>query len=407
MKKLLLLCFISFGFCCLTYAQQPMPATTSASTDNVTRQDYAHMLEAQLQVDFRKYAIENLGLDEKQIIAFDPIFREYMNAKDKIVERKFDVLKNYAKEADEHEDASMAKKDDDMGDAIEDYWEAEIADMELQKDYFDRLEDVITTKKAFNFFLLEDAVMSRLKAQSVAEFIPIIVEIEKMPKSEYGNNIPGNMNEDQNQKNMSQNDRMKENNNQMSNNNTQMNNNTSTNRSDMNAGKMTNKDATRMNYDRSNIDAFSTWYTNNGKMTKTENSDLSHQNIYEGLTKLTAAIETFTSANNMGTSSSDWTTKKDKIMTLADGLRQNPMSTQHADKAREAFIMIADCLKMVPAKTASTSTRNAVDEVATAARNLKAGQLLTKQTEAVNNFFSKAQQAVNTLSKDTTWMEKK
>lgn len=363
------------------YAQQ-----ANNDENKVTEQDYQRMLEAQLQVDFRSYVIQKLNLDKDEIIAFDPIFRDYMNEKDSIVRREFKILDEYSQEV--NKDASQSNKSEAWADAVEDYWAAQIDEMQLQKRYFDQLEDKIPPRKAFSFFILENAVKTRLRDVKIMKVMPMIIEIERMPSSDFGSNITG----DSTGYNYNNRDS------------SGMYNNMNNNQMDYNNG-MTNN--------RNDVDAFTSWYTENGKTHGTANTGLNNQSISEGLNKLVAAVASIAQSTNVDIS--DMSARKDRIMALTNDLSKNPMSNQRSDKAREAFIMTANLLHDVrikmdansPEKPKETTEQNAIQQTQNAAQGIKVDQALSKQMTAVNNFFNHAETAVTTMSNEVKWTDKR
>jgi hypothetical protein len=166
MKRLLTLLVLAIGVTPVVQAQEMASATDS---------DYERMMEKRLEVNFRNYAIKSLALTASEISAFDEIFMEYMNDKDDIIDSKYSLLDKYVGSLD----ADKKMGGEKIADFIEDYWETEIDEMQIEKDYFDLLENELGVEKATNFFLLEDAIQNRLKNRIYANNIPLIIEIER------------------------------------------------------------------------------------------------------------------------------------------------------------------------------------------------------------------------------------
>lgn len=179
MKKLLtvtlmLLCALSF-----TFAQ--LPTTNSEPTV----EDYERYIDQRLEMSFRLNAIKAIELTPEEINAFNPVFDNYIAAKDRLSEKKFDILENYSEELEGEEDAE--ERSEETSDFIEDYWEAEIAEMELKKDYYDILENKIPYQKAIDFFLYEETVENSMKYDILIPKLPTVVSIEKDKKSKQMN----------------------------------------------------------------------------------------------------------------------------------------------------------------------------------------------------------------------------
>ena len=152
------------------------PALSQQTNENVTAEDYERLIENTFQVDFRALAIKSLDLTTEETKAFTPIYMDYMNAKSELMEKRSNLIAEHRDEMSENN--SAASEADEVADFIENYWETDIAEMELRKDYFDKLEDVIPNQKALKFFLLEDAVRKRLQRMELVEVMPVLLEVQ-------------------------------------------------------------------------------------------------------------------------------------------------------------------------------------------------------------------------------------
>ncbi|MFN7119403.1 MAG: hypothetical protein ACK4TA_21590 [Saprospiraceae bacterium] len=458
MKRLLLILFLGLGCTFITLAQQNQ--TTNRDTSNTATRNYEQMLTAELRMDFRNYALTQLNMTPAEIEAFDPIYREYMNEKDRIVQRKFTVLQKFSdkmKQADSQEDRS-----EELGDAIEDYWEAEIAETQLQKNYFDRLEDKIDPFKAFQFFMMEDAAHTRLHELRVVEVVPMIREIERIPARNFGSNIQGDTTN-----NMMQGDTMnmiRNNINNMykttprtndmnrdtmsnmnrNNMNTQDQNTTRTddmnrdtmgniNRNNMNTqdqnttrtddmnrdtttttttprtntttdnqmNNTTNRGTTTTTASSTTITDYSNWYTSEGTSIGTAGADLSHQDIYNGITRLMSAIESISTATDI--TITDMRSKRIRIMALLNDLQRNRLTDRHSDEARQILTTLATMISTLQNRT--DAGEESAREAMSAAVSIDTNQLLINQLDKVNTFFRHAQTAVNEMSQGVQWTD--
>lgn len=144
---------------------------------DVSRKKYNRYLDARMEMDMRLVAIKELNLTSEEINQFNPVFDSYMAAKDKLSEKKFDLFDEYVEEIQEEED-----KDDraeETSDFIEDYWELEIEEKKLRKDYYDQMENVIPYQKAAEFFLFDETVENRIKHNTLMAKMPQVKAIEK------------------------------------------------------------------------------------------------------------------------------------------------------------------------------------------------------------------------------------
>ena len=150
---------------------------TTTTTKSPTASDYERIIAANYEVEFRKLAIETLDLTEKETEAFTPIYLAYMNEKSELMERRQKLVDEYKDEM--AEDDTAEDEAEETADFIENYWEVDIAEMELRKDYFDKLEDKIPYDKAVTFFLLEEAVESDMQSMAVVNVIPTAIQVRR------------------------------------------------------------------------------------------------------------------------------------------------------------------------------------------------------------------------------------
>lgn len=175
MKKLLTVTLLCLFNLTIIFAQVP------PSNPHATLADYERFIDKKLEMNFRLNAMEAINLTSEEINAFNPVFDNYVAAKDRLSEKKFKILENYVEEMQDESD--VEDRAEETSDLIEDYWEAEIAEMELKKDYYDILEDKIPFQKAVDFFLYEETVENDLKYDILVPTMPIVAKIEKKKKA--------------------------------------------------------------------------------------------------------------------------------------------------------------------------------------------------------------------------------
>lgn len=148
---------------------------------------------------------------------------------------------------------------------------------------------------------------------------------------------------------------------------------------------------------KKDIDSFTNWAkSDRGKVA------LDHQYTHDGLISLANAIAALYSAHDM-TSNADFNSKKQQIIQKANKLQEDPKSTQHADWAREAFIMAADMLETVHQKSGKNTSSTAINQVKEAAKKIDPNQLMTPQADKIYNFFDKAEAAISSMSNSISW----
>ncbi|WP_020570993.1 hypothetical protein [Neolewinella persica] len=155
-----------------TFAQEMTKKASDRGNDvqEVTAEDYEQIMESKMFINTRARAINSLDLTEQQTIDFTPILMNYTMRKEQLEERRTKLVQAYADEM--AEDDTAKDEMNETGDFVENYWEIDIAEMELKKDVFDRLEDVITPGKAIRFFSEEDMYTRRAKRDLVVKMLP-------------------------------------------------------------------------------------------------------------------------------------------------------------------------------------------------------------------------------------------
>lgn len=191
MKKLITTIALAAAITAPTFAQTERvnPATDRAadiSEMEMQRQtsmdDFSKMARSQYEVDLRGLSVKYLGLDEEQTKEFTPLFLSYMSDKKMLMERRTSLLEEYKDEM--AEDDTREDEENETADFVENYWELDIDEMELKKDYFDRLEDITGTKKALSFFSLEKQYSNRINRMAMLKSLPIeMFELEPISYS--------------------------------------------------------------------------------------------------------------------------------------------------------------------------------------------------------------------------------
>lgn len=141
------------------------------------------MLNNQYKIELRALAGNALDLSGEELEGFSPIFMDYMKYKNSLVERRSDLVQDYKEEM--REDDRPEDEANETGGFIENYLEVDIADLELQKDYFDKFEDVIGYEKALRFFELEKMFQDRVNRTVIMRDLPELYMLEAVPVYSY------------------------------------------------------------------------------------------------------------------------------------------------------------------------------------------------------------------------------
>ncbi|PHI18666.1 hypothetical protein CEQ90_16940 [Lewinellaceae bacterium SD302] len=189
MKNLALSALIAIGsFTAVSAQTTPTTAVNNKAkatmtTSNLSDSDFEKLIFNSYKVNFRSYAYDALDLTEKQITKLDPGFRSYMNATSELNKKRKNLVEEYNEEM--AEDDTAKDEENETADFIENYWDLDIDQMELKKDYFDNFEDIIGYEKAMKFFILEEDVRQRLNSAMWVEKIPTLLIV---PTAKYSNN---------------------------------------------------------------------------------------------------------------------------------------------------------------------------------------------------------------------------
>lgn len=409
MKKLLFICALFLGVTPMISAQE------ASTTKTPTAEEYKTMIENHYNVKFREMAFEALGLTEEEIIKMDPIYKDYTSAKMDLIDRRNQLIEKYRDEMQEDDDAE--EKEDETADFIENYWETQIKEMELKKDYFDRFEDVVSNEKAISFFLLEEKMQSRVEEVNLIGIVPMMIDVREY-HSPY-------MKDKMHDKKKKHDKKMKEDSSMNWEEDDDASMNTTTTKTETanwtsDQNKMTEKSekewSTKTATTTSGSDAKSTekkdWdtkgtatYTSNNAGVNSFNSwiekegkgvSLSHSYTANGLEALVTAI--YAVADQHGVKTDSWTTKKDRVMAITKELQKDPNSTDHADIAREAFGITAAMFNAIQTEKGTDKTKGFATQVESAANAINPDRLMTDQANDIYAFFSYANQALKAFS---------
>lgn len=166
MKKILLLSFLSLFLLAQTEGQDLIKAPAKDYYEAVDASTYDQFLDNYLRVQFRSFAYEILDLSKEEIIATDPIFMDYLKAKNELFERRLALVKDMKSANYKMENDTFSQ-----GDFLEAYWETSIQEQNLRKEYFNRLREAIPYAKAFQFFLLEESLQGKAEEDQISGWL--------------------------------------------------------------------------------------------------------------------------------------------------------------------------------------------------------------------------------------------
>lgn len=343
--------------------------------------DFEAWVDHEFQFDFRKMVDDVLQLEDEQMREFNMIYLDYLKDQVALAKRQHNLLDEYQEEM--KEDDTKKDEDGETADFIEDYWEVSIDQSDLRKEYFDRLEDAIGWEKAFNFFLLENDVRSRLHSVRVYKIFP---EIDVFYKGNgYGATDKTSSQMETSSMTDTTDASMSERKSKTWN----------YNKSDQEAysntdGKMVEGDNATKGVNVQGVDAYNAWYEEKGSMS------LDHDYTYTGINRLVAAIEDVENRYEKVRDTDSFADFEEEVTALADKLTVKPLSDQHADAARKAFQLISNRIVEMERACGEEDLSNS-DAVVATADDINADELLLDQNEDVKRFFKVAGTAVNEL----------
>ncbi|MEM1122811.1 MAG: hypothetical protein AAGJ18_20365, partial [Bacteroidota bacterium] len=364
---------------------------------DVSQKDWDRYFDAKLEMDFRLASIEEMKLTAEEIEEFNPLFDWYVDQKDRIFQDKIELMEEYVEEMKEDDD--MEEKTEETSDFIEEYWEEEIQEAKLRKDFYDRLENRIPYYKAVQFFLMEETLENRVKYETLLERMPNIsvfdyditgMETDKSDTKESTMNADSedasmNNSEDADADDTSSNEK------EMDTEASTMETTTGTN------GTTANTDTKRYSNINSPAKPFSSEITTFDNWVKTTKGQmgLNHDYTSNGLKAVAAAIESTATASNATVE--DWPTHKAKINEVAKMITVDPHANTHADGVAEAFTTIGKTIQSLNDQYQYSYADGQVSLVNYYANQIDPDVLLLQQKENVYGFFEAANGAIKEI----------
>ncbi len=347
--------------CCLGMLVSVSAQNETASNNKVSDEDIQRYVDAKLEIKYREATIEALELTKDEILAFDPIFKKYLDAKERMTEKKMRLLEDFREEM--KEDDSVKNQNEDRADFIEDYWEVKIAESELRKDYFDILEDKIPVDKAAKFFLWEEMVEGQIRRNILAEVMPTFTKIEMIPTK------PSKPKAQEMDKDSSTDVDVKV---------------------KMKDKKEVVKEEPKEVFTDKGIDQkmmtanfaindFNIWVASSNR----GSVDISHDYTTAGLKQLVKTLTAIDETTKYDIPNLE--AEKENIISTADYLQKDPMSTDHADKTKVAFTTIATLINNMTVNGVAANKQNNLMVIT---ERIDPNQLMTKQADHVYDFFS-------------------
>lgn len=176
MKHLALSALMALGsFTAINAQTTPKTAVNNTTkvtmtTNEMSDSEFERLIFNSFKINLRTFAYDNLQLTSEQIEDIDPHFMAYMKQKSELINRRQDLVDEFAEEM--AEENSQKSENNETAEFIESYWEFDIASLELKKDFYDRFEDIIGYEKATKFFVLEEDLLQRMNRMMLVERVP-------------------------------------------------------------------------------------------------------------------------------------------------------------------------------------------------------------------------------------------
>ena len=378
--------------------QKNTEESATAAMEN-SLEKYEKYFEGLTKLKFREFVINSLNLNQTEIVAFDPVLRNYLMDKYAIIDKRMSLINDYKTEIEEND--SPKAENDKTVDFIQNYWDTNKEITELQKKYFVELESKLGWEKSFKFFMLEEAAQNRMILDKNYEIFPEIEKIYYYPLK--------------NHKSMSEKEKKHKVDKEMSfrkemnsKEEREMATTDNVNFKDGQGTAFTSKDETikmkkseakgyarmapEMNtyaepegssaYKKSPkipVETYNHWVENN-----TDTVSLDHTYTYNGIILLSNALESVVMHKNTGFD-------KGEIIQKAYKLTLDPYSTDHADFTSEIFREIASTYAAISNSPQMSS------KLTEAADMIDPDELLTRQADHIKNFFYTANDALMTV----------
>lgn len=192
MKRLFSTLTLLLALTVTAFAQTPVTKTSPDRASEPVVENYEktsdqmeQYLNARLDLDVQTRITKALDINEQQITKFQPLYTAYQEEKDEIDMRRKQLITRYTEEM--KEDDTAKDEENETADFVENYWELDIDAMKLKKNYFDRLEDIVGTAKALDFFSMDEmytARLNRMRMQAVPDLMVVAT-----PRVSYENEI--------------------------------------------------------------------------------------------------------------------------------------------------------------------------------------------------------------------------
>lgn len=124
------------------------------------------------------------------------------------------------------------------------------------------------------------------------------------------------------------------------------------------------------------------------------NMGIDHEYTSSGIQNMADALEYIADNSNADVQTQN---KVDELNNKAESITQDPESTKHADKIKDAFVTAADLITNLQQSVYPELNQEAQD-VVNASENINSNELTLNQKQEIKNFFDETAQVVRAMS---------
>jgi hypothetical protein len=136
-------------------------------------------------------------------------------------------------------------------------------------------------------------------------------------------------------------------------------------------------------------------------MATTENMEgdmgLDHEFSHKALTELVDATVAVAQAKGVNTAATTQA-KVDEVKQLADEITRDPMAGDHADKIKQAALLITDMLESIDQESYNSQASADISELRNEAQAISQETLTLNQKEDVRSFFGQAREVLQDMT---------
>jgi hypothetical protein len=138
-------------------------ATGSASAQ--TEADVISAVRAQIGANRQALVAENLGLTESESEAFWPVYREFHNERDQLMDRRVKMLTDFR-------DNFETLTDDQAKDILDGYFDLQSDLLKLNKKFVKKFDKILPKKTTLRFFQIENK-LDTIIDYDLAQVVPL------------------------------------------------------------------------------------------------------------------------------------------------------------------------------------------------------------------------------------------